>query len=214
MAVASSTATIIGATIALAGTAASTYASYQQAQAQKREAQAQADYQAAVAEQNQALAAEQARAQRREGYEEMIKTRQETAALVGKQRAIAGASGAQADAGSFLDLTLDTTEKGEIDALAAYQKGLDAAYNTEIQAWGYGQQAEGYKMASSQASKRNPWAAAGATAISGLTQIGTGFGKDLWGLGGAPKVPSGGTTAFGATAEGNLLNGANWLNGK
>ena len=120
----------------------------------------------------------QAAAQRREGYENMVKKRQEVAGVIASQRAAMGASGAQVDRGSFLDLELDTAEKGEIDALALYQRGLDAAYNTEVQGWNYGQQAKAYE---SQADNINPgWAAAG-TAIGGLSAIGSNYGERLWG---------------------------------
>lgn len=112
----------------------------------------------------------------------MVKKRQEVAGVIASQRAAMGASGAQVDRGSFLDLELDTAEKGEIDALALYQRGLDAAYNTEVQGWNYGQQAKAYEF---QADNINPgWAAAG-TAIGGLAAIGSNYGERLWG-GGSP----------------------------
>ena len=164
--------------VALVGTGLSTVGAYQQAKAQK----SQAEYNAAIATKNQELAEEHAAAQRREGYENMVKKRQEVAGVIASQRAAMGASGAQVDRGSFLDLELDTAEKGEIDALALYQRGLDAAYNTEVQGWNYGQQAKAYE---SQADNINPgWAAAG-TAIGGLAAIGSNYGERLWG-GGSP----------------------------
>lgn len=43
----------------------------------------------------------------------------------------------QADRPGFLDLNLDTAEKGEVDALTIYQQGLDKAYNDEVQAWNF-----------------------------------------------------------------------------
>ena len=79
--------------ISLASTALSTgvgvYSSIQQSKAQ----QSQEEYQADVARQNQKLAEEQASAQRKEGYDNMVAKRQETAKLIGRQRAAAGASG-------------------------------------------------------------------------------------------------------------------------
>ena len=162
--------------VGLLGTAVSTVGAYQQAQQQK----AAAEYQSEVAKQNQELAQDQAKAQRKEGYEAMIRKRQEVAGLIGSQRAIAGASGAQVDQGSFLDLNLDTAEKGEMDALAIYQQGLDKAHNSEIQAWNSGQQAQAYAW---QADRSNPMLAAGTTAIGGLTQVGSNFGSKLWGGG-------------------------------
>lgn len=106
--------------VGLLGTAVSSVGAYQQAQQQKSAA----EYQAAVAQQNQGLAQEQARAQRKEGYEGMIRKRQEVAGLIGAQRAVAGASGAQVDQGSFLDLNLDTVEKGEMGRPCRFSAGL------------------------------------------------------------------------------------------
>lgn len=160
--------------VGLLGTAVSSVGAYQQAQQQKYAA----EYQAAVAQQNQGLAQEQARAQRKEGYEGMIRKRQEVAGLIGAQRAVAGASGAQVDQGSFLDLNLDTVEKGEMDALAIFQQGLDKARNSEIQGWNSGAQAQAYAW---QAGRSNPLMAAGTTAIGGLTKVGSNFGSQMWG---------------------------------
>lgn len=161
------------AALSLVGTAMSTVGAYNSAKAQ----QSQANYSAAIAEKNQELAQDQAAAQRREGYENMVKKRQEVAGVIASQRAAQGASGAQVDQGSFLDLELDTAERGEIDALSLYQRGLDNAYNSEVQGWNYGQQAAGYR---SQANNISPgWAAAG-TAIGGLAAIGSNYGERLW----------------------------------
>ena len=55
-----------------------------------------------MARQNQQLAEQQASAQRKEGYDNMIAKRQETAKLIGRQRAAAGASGATVDVGSSI----------------------------------------------------------------------------------------------------------------
>ena len=69
--------------------------------------------------------------------------RQETSLLVGKQRAQAGASGAQIDSGSHLDSQLDLREKGELDALSIEEQGERAAYNQEVQAWNQRNAAQG-----------------------------------------------------------------------
>ena len=130
-----------------------------------------------MAQKNQELAEEQAGAQRREGDDNMVRKRQEVAGVIASQRAAQGASGAQVEQGSFLDLTMDTAEKGEMDALALYQRGLDAAYNTEMQAWNYGQQAAAYKSAANSIS---PGLSAATTAIGGLARMGNNFGEELW----------------------------------
>lgn len=137
---------------------------------------AQAKYQADVARQNQELAEQQAGAERRQGYENMLTQRQETAKLIGRQRAAAGASGAAVDVGSNLDLQSDTAFQGEIDAINAYNKGLDAAYNSQIQAWNYGQQADAYDAAAGS-TKNAGYLNAASTAIGGIADIGTTWAK-------------------------------------
>lgn len=92
------------AAISIAATAAGTGMGVMSSIQQGKARQAQAEYQADVARQNQQLAEQQAGAQRREGYDNMIAKRQETARLIGRQRAAAGASGATVDVGSSLDL--------------------------------------------------------------------------------------------------------------
>ena len=137
---------------------------------------AQAKYQADVARQNQELAEQQAGAERRQGYENMLTQRQETARLIGRQRAAAGASGAAVDVGSNLDLQADTAFQGELDAINAYNKGLDAAYNSQIQAWNYGQQAGAYDSAA-ESSKNAGYLNAAGTALGGIADIGTTWAK-------------------------------------
>ena len=164
--------------ISLASTALSTgvgvYSSIQQSKAQ----QSQAEYQADVARQNQRLAEEQASAQRKEGYDNMVAKRQETAKLIGRQRAAAGASGAAVDVGSNLDLQADTAAQGEIDALNLYNKGVDSAYQSQIQAWNYGSQAAGYD-ARADAAGNAGWMNAAGTALGGIASMGSTWGNYL-----------------------------------
>ena len=127
--------------ISIAAMAASTGMGVMSSIQQGKARQAQAEYQADVARQNQQLADQQASAQRKEGYDNMIAKRQETAKLIGRQRAAAGASGATVDVGSSLDLQADTAAQGEIDALNISNQASDKAYGTQLQGWGYGQQA-------------------------------------------------------------------------
>ena len=145
MAIATGTAAIIGAAMALAGTAAGAASAARQAQTQKQQARYQSQLaarNAAIAEQNAQVADEEARAARKGGAEDAARKRQEPARIIGMQRAGAGASGAQVDAGGNLDRVLDTAEKGEMDALSLQQQGADAAYNQQLRAWGLRNQAE------------------------------------------------------------------------
>ena len=143
---------------------------------QSRMQQQQAEYQADVARQNQKLAEQQASAERKAGYENMIAKRQETARLIGRQRAAAGASGVAVDVGSNLDLQADTASRGEIDAINLYNQGLDRGYNSEIQAWNYGSQAEAYDSQASAAGA-NGWMSAAGTALGGIASIGSTWGN-------------------------------------
>lgn len=47
----------------------------------------------------------------------------------------------QVDAGAALDLNLDTTEKGELDALALQEQGLQQDYMKRVEAWNLREQA-------------------------------------------------------------------------
>lgn len=145
----------------------------QQAQQQK----AVAEYQANVAQKNQELAEEQAAAVKRQGYDDAQRKRLQVAGIIGSQRAAAGASGATVDTGSFLDLNMDTAEKGEIDALAIQQQALDKAHNLQIQGWNSGQQARAYAW---QADNVDPTNAMIGTALGGLAKAGDNFGSALW----------------------------------
>lgn len=147
------------------------YSSIQQGKAQDK----QAKYQADVARRNQQLAEEQAGAERREGYEAMIGKRQETARLIGRQRAAAGAGGAALDVGANLDLQADTAAQGEMDALDLYNAGLDQAYNTMLQARGYGQRASAHDAQASSA-RSSGYLNAASSAIGGIAQMGSTWG--------------------------------------
>lgn len=172
--------------ISLAATAASTAVGVYSSVRQGKAAQAQADYQAKVAKQNQDLAEQQASAERMAGFEEAQATRRKAATLIGSQRAAAGASGAVVDFGSNLDLQADTAGQAEMDAINAYNKGIDSAYNSQINAWNYGQQATAYE-ASGQAAKNAGYLNAASTALGGIADMGS-----TW-AGYKAKQPSGNT---------------------
>lgn len=178
-AISGTTAAIIAgvtAAASLAGTGMSMQAQQKQAQQQK----ASAEYQAKIAEQNQELAQEQAASVKRQGYDDAQRQRLKAAGIIGTQRAIAGASGVTVDTGSNLDLTMETAEKGELDALAIQQQSLDKAHNLQIQGWNSGQQAQAYAW---QADSIDPTAGMVGTALGGLAKAGSNFGSALWGGG-------------------------------
>lgn len=146
-----------------------------QANAQAQQAQANAD----IANQNAKLAEEEARQSRREGYENKLKKRQEVAGIIGAQRAAQGASGALVDSGSFMDLSLDTVDKGEADALKMEQQGFDAAYQKDLEAYNYRNQANQYRAqaADYKRSAGNKWGT-GLTILGSVAQAGSNwYGK-------------------------------------
>lgn len=101
---------------ALALTAVSTglsaYGAIQQGQAQSEAAA----YQAQVARNNQIVAEQNAAYARQAGAAQEAAQRMRTAALMGKQRAVAAANGFDVNSGSNLDITGSAAELGELDA--------------------------------------------------------------------------------------------------
>lgn len=146
-----------------------------QARAQSQQAQDNAD----IANQNAKLAEEEARQARREGYENKLKKRQEVAGIIGSQRAAQGASGALVDSGSFMGLELDTVDKGEADAIKMEQQGYDAAYQKELEAYNYRNQAGQLQQqaADYRASANDKWGT-GLTILGSVAQAGSNwYGK-------------------------------------
>ncbi len=209
MAMTAATATAITLATTALSTGMGVYQAIGQSKAQQAQMEAQskqAQYQADIARQNQQLAEEQASAQRREGYENMTAKRQETARLIGRQRAAMGASGASVDVGSNLDLQADTAAQGEMDAIGLYNKGQDAGYNTQLQGWNYGQQAAGYEAnasaydsAAGQAAG-NGWMNAAGTALGGIAAMGSTWGK-YQADNPSKKLTNAGTSLFNAAVK-------------
>ena len=205
MAIGTTTAAVITAVSMAASLAGTVMTSMAQQQAQQRQAEQQEAanrYQQQIAERNRDLAAEQARAARKEGYDAAVKKRQEVASIIGAQRARQGASGVATDIGSALDLNMDTAERGEIDALALQQQGLDKARNLEIQAWNSNANAQAYGWAADNVSSGNNGLATAGTILGGIGKAGSMFGSNMWGGGG------GGTTIVG-NMKGSSINGFN-----
>jgi len=154
------------------GTAIGVAGSIQQSQAQA----AQMEYQSEIANRNAKLAEQQASAQRMQGYEAMAAERLKTAKLIGQQRAQAGASGVSLDSGSILDVAEDTAATGEMNAINAFNQGIDSGYNSEIQAWNYESQAAGYDSAAGQARSSGLMSAVG-QGIGGIADMGSTWAK-------------------------------------
>lgn len=126
------------------------------------------EYNAAASEQNAAYAQAEADYARDTAWSNAGEKRREYARLIGAQRAKMGASGAAADSGSFLDLSLDTRERGELDAFALLREGDNAAWRAEVQRDNYLSSAEQYR-----AGKTSPGAALTGSLLSGALNLGT-----------------------------------------
>ena len=174
--------TAITAAVAVIGAATSAYGQIQSSNAQKAQANFQskmAERNAQIAETNATLAEQEGKEAKRIGYENAVRKRQEVASVVSAQRAAFSASGAQVDQGSALDLSLDTVEKGELDALALNEQGLQRDYMKRVEAWnlrsgGTAQSLQG-QMYGRQAASASPWMSAGGTLLSGLSQAGSNY---------------------------------------
>ena len=184
MAVASSTAALLGAAVTLAGTAVGTWSAVSRQEEQRKQAEFAAD----MARRNARMAEEEAGQARADSYDAAVRKRQETALLIGRQRAQAGASGAQIDSGSHLDSQLDLREKGELDALSIEEQGERAAYNQEVQAWNQRNAAQGSQARERQLRSKSgtDYLSLGKTLLNGAGRLGNNF--DLF-SGQGPRLP-------------------------
>lgn len=191
MAVGTTTAALLGAAVTLASTAAGAWSAVNRQQEQRRQAEFSADMarrNAQMAEENARTADEEARRIRADSHDQAVRKRQETALLAGKQRARAGASGAQIDSGSHLDSQLDIRERGELDALAIEEQGERAAYGQEVQAWNQRNAAQGSLARERQLRRKagTDYLALSKTLLNSSGRLGNNF--DLF-SGQGPRLP-------------------------
>lgn len=128
------------------------------------------DYQSKVAKNNAIIADYQGKHAKGVALKKAQLQQRQTAAFVGKQRAAMGSSGLVADEGTFLDLTLDTTEQGNLDELAILHEGDMEAWRAEISGGNYVAQSELYNI-----SKTDPGQAGGISLMSGVADAGIGY---------------------------------------
>ena len=144
------------------GTAFSAYGAYQQQQAIND----QAEYQAAVAK-NNAITAEREGQYAKDQSEEMAdRHRQKVQQFIGAQRAQQSNTGFLVDTGTALDLTLDTAQYGELDALEIEHEGDMSQWRAQIKKENYNAQAELFQM-----QKSSPFLAAAGEVIGGTAGI-------------------------------------------
>jgi len=132
-----------------AATATSAYSAYSQGQAQQRAA----NYQAAVALNNQKIAQGYAQAEVEKGKRLEEAKRLQTADVQGKVRAAVGASGLEVNAGSPVRLQADTARLGELDAQTIRNNSQRAAYGYTVQGLNYSAQAGLDEMTANDASR-------------------------------------------------------------
>jgi hypothetical protein len=120
-----------------AGAAMSAYGAIRQGQA----ASAAASYQAQVAQNNQKIANVYAAQSISDGANQVAAKQQQTAQMIGGERAAMAANGVDLDSGSALRIQSDTAKLGDIDALTIKNNAARAAYGYQLQGVSYGQQA-------------------------------------------------------------------------
>jgi hypothetical protein len=147
--------------IAVVGAAMSAYGQYQQSQAQK----AQAEYQSAVARNNQIIGEQNAADAMKRGEIEADKHRAKVQQLKGTQKAAMAAGGFEIDTGSNLDILSDTAQMGELDALTILNNAEREAYQHKAAAMNSSAQAGLYGMA---AASQSPLLSGGTALVGGL----------------------------------------------
>ena len=124
---------VTGIVSSVLGTTMGVVSGIQNSNAQK----AQADYQAEVARQNARIANQNASNERQEGIEEARLTRMKNLQKVASQQSSLAANNVDISSGTALDIVEDTATMGELDA-------LNTRYNSETRANAYEQQANNY----------------------------------------------------------------------
>ena len=145
-----------------AGTALSAFGQVQAGQ----QAAAAAEYNAAVARNNQIIADRQAEDALKRGQVAEEEQRRRTRAMAGTQRAALAASGIQLDQGSPVDILSDTAQFGELDALTIRNNAEREAYGYRVQGMNFGAEA-GLQQSRAGSAMSSALIGAGGTLLSG-----------------------------------------------
>jgi hypothetical protein len=188
--------TITLAVIAVAGIAAASYSTYQQAKSAKQ----QANYQSAVANNNKIIADRAADDSIKRGAVEEQRKRQDIELLKGKQIAGFAGSGTDLSSESVYDVIGETAALGELDALTIRSNYARESYEKRVMGMNYGAQGLLFNY---QAQSINPGTSAGLTAITQAGQF-SGAAAGASGGGGGGKTPSG----SGGTYNGSAVSSA------
>lgn len=143
------------------------------------QAQEQAAAQARIAEQNRALALDEAEATSKAGAKEEQKVRDRVRATLGAQNAQYGAAGLSLASGSPLDVGLSTLEEGEVDAGAVRENYARKKFSLVNQAQQYG--AQGRYALMEGDTKARAYEAQGKAALTGGLLQSAGFVASKWG---------------------------------
>jgi hypothetical protein len=145
------------------------------------QANAQAKYQAKIADRNASLANESAQQEILNTREEAMAHYRKVAALKGQQRVAAAANGVALDFGTAADVLADTEMLGREDVGRIYQQGNQRVRGYEIEASNYGAEADAQRQAATGALVKGVFDM-GSTALSAASQYKTlkanrGFGS-------------------------------------
>lgn len=153
---------LVGIGLGAASTAASSYAAYQQAQAQNQAA----EWNASMMESNAQLADVRADQALERGEHNVALAKISGTQLIESQRAAYAGSGVKVDSGSALDVTAQQAGFNQYD-----QDML--RYNAELEAWGIKSEAANLRTQAqmTRATKQSPWLAATTTALGGATSM-------------------------------------------
>ena len=127
--------------LSIAGSVISTGVSVMGQMQAGKNSKAMADYQAGVARNNQIVADRAAQDALDRGGVAEQRSRLETARLKGRQRVVLAGLGQEVDTGSALDITSDTAQLGELDALTIRSNAEREAYNFRVRGMQFGQEA-------------------------------------------------------------------------
>lgn len=187
---------VTSAVAAVASVSMSAYGMYAQGQQQQK----QAEYQAAVANNNAIVAEQNAQIQDRAAQDALNRGRIEeqqhrlkVAQMKGTQRSALAASGVEVDSGSALDMVADTAMMGEMDALTIRNNAERESYNFQVGAYNARAQAGNFRaesgllsMSGANAARNGTWGAA-TTLLGGAAQTYSNYSY-MKSLQGAPKT--------------------------
>jgi len=135
-------------------------------------AQAQANFQAQVARNNQIIAGRAAEDARRRGEIEAAQQGRKSAILQGRQRAALAGAGVTVGQDSALDLVADTAALGTLDALTIQSNAEREALGFEAQAANFQADAELARL-SGQNAKTGSFLKAGSSLLTGVGSVAT-----------------------------------------